>query len=170
MTYVENVLLTGENVIGKAAISWFVFTKPLTMLTAVLIAFLYTEPFFYELSIPYLLLLYIHDLFYYLLIVWVMYELACSIISKTTTEVVITNKRVITKLGWIARNTVEIQLFRVEACQIQQSVVGRILQYGTIVISGAGLGTHPIPFIHQPTLFRKQLLEVLGDSNSLQVE
>lgn len=161
MSYIENVLLADESIISKAEISWFVFAKPLSMLTAGILAFLYTEPFFYELFIPYLLLLYIHDLLYYLLAVWVTYEFVYAIISKTTTEVVVTNKRVITKLGLIARDTVEIQLFRVEACQVQQSIMGRILQYGSIVISGAGLGTHPISFIHQPTLFRKQLLEVL---------
>lgn len=161
MAYVENSLLEDEFIISKAAVSWLVFTKSFIILTTTIIAFIYTYQYILQVSSSYLLLIYIHDALYFSCIMWAICEFTCSLIRKTTTEIVITNKRVITKLGWIARNTIEIQIFRVEACQIKQSVLARILKYGTIVISGAGHSTHTIDYVHRPTLFRKQLMEVL---------
>ncbi|WP_447831013.1 PH domain-containing protein [Aeromonas salmonicida] len=165
MAYVEKALLADEAVVYKASISWFIFVRPLLMMGAGLLVFLYITPDALDLPPPFTLLISVYIFFLnYAVIAWAMYDFAYSLIRKFTTEIALTNKRVITKLGWIARNTVEIQLLRVEACQIQQSVVGRLLQHGTIVISGAGLGTHPIDYIHRPTQFRGHLLKALADN------
>ena len=61
--------------------------------------------------------------------VWIIYS---------TTEIAITNKRIIAKFGFISRSTIEINLPKVESVQVDQSVMGRMLDYGTVVFSGAG--------------------------------
>jgi uncharacterized membrane protein YdbT with pleckstrin-like domain len=55
-----------------------------------------------------------------------------------TTEYAVTNKRIIKKTGLISRKTKEIYLSHVESISIDQGILGRILNFGTIVIIGTG--------------------------------
>lgn len=76
-----------------------------------------------------------------------------------TTEIAITSKRVIAKFGFISRRTIEINLPKIESIQVDQNVLGRILNYGTIVISGAGTPNLSVPGIADPLRFRKHFME-----------
>lgn len=76
-----------------------------------------------------------------------------------STEVAITNRRVIAKFGFIKRNTVEINLDKVEALRVEQGFWGRMLNYGTIFISGAGTSVAPFPHIADPLVFRRKFME-----------
>ena len=60
------------------------------------------------------------------------------IISLLTTEYAITHQRVICKIGLIRRNVEEINLSSIESIIVDQSIIGRLLNYGTIIISGRG--------------------------------
>ena len=83
-------------------------------------------------------------------------------IAHATSEFAITNKRVIIKLGLVSRRTLEMNLNKIESVNVNQTVLGRILGYGTIVIIGTG-GTHePFPNISNPEEFRKKFQEVSG--------
>jgi len=61
-----------------------------------------------------------------------------NLITYLTTEYGITSTRVITKEGLIRRDIEEISLSSIESINVNQSIIGRILNYGTIVISGRG--------------------------------
>ncbi len=76
-----------------------------------------------------------------------------------TTELAFTNKRVIAKFGFISRNTIELNIQKVESIQVQQSVLGRIFNFGTLVISGAGNPQAPILGISEPMAFRRAFME-----------
>lgn len=76
-----------------------------------------------------------------------------------TTELAFTNKRVIAKFGFISRQTIELNLSKVESVQVNQGVFGRIFNFGTLVISGAGNPQAPIPGISDPMAFRRALME-----------
>jgi uncharacterized membrane protein YdbT with pleckstrin-like domain len=79
--------------------------------------------------------------------------------SKTrATEIAITNKRVIAKFGFISRRTVEINLNKVESIQVDQTLLGRIFNFGTVVISGAGNPVAPIPGVSHPLEFRRNFM------------
>lgn len=86
-------------------------------------------------------------------------------VKLNTTELAITNKRVIAKFGLISRQTIEISISKVESIQVHQSILGRILNFGSLVIAGAGNPQEPIPTIANPLGFRKALIEV-QDLNS----
>jgi uncharacterized membrane protein YdbT with pleckstrin-like domain len=75
-----------------------------------------------------------------------------------TTELAVTNRRVIAKFGLIRRDTIEIQVARIESVQVHQSVTGRVLGFGTIVFSGAGTPQVSIPQIADPLGFRKAVV------------
>lgn len=76
-----------------------------------------------------------------------------------TTELAITNKRVVAKFGFISRETVELNINKVESIQVHQSVWGRIFDYGSLVIAGAGTPQAPITGISNPLGFRKAFME-----------
>ncbi len=80
-------------------------------------------------------------------------------ITYQSTELAITNKRVIAKFGFISRHTIEMNLAKVESIQVSQSVLGRIFNYGSLVVSGAGNPQAPIPGISDPMAFRKKAME-----------
>jgi uncharacterized membrane protein YdbT with pleckstrin-like domain len=75
-----------------------------------------------------------------------------------TTELAVTNRRVIAKFGVIRRKAFELNIDRVEAIQIDQGVAGRIFGYGTLRIAGAG-NFDPIPNVRSPMAFKKSVLE-----------
>ena len=82
------------------------------------------------------------------------------LIDKYTDEFGITNKRVIIKTGLIKRNTFEMNLSKIESINVDQSILGRILGYGTIEVIGTG-GTKNIFYkIRQPLKFRKKFQEL----------
>lgn len=76
----------------------------------------------------------------------------------------VTSKRVITKLGLIRRNTIELNHKKVESFHVHQSIIGRIFDYGTIIIIGAGGGKTSIPDIDSPLEFRRQAMAVIDKS------
>jgi uncharacterized membrane protein YdbT with pleckstrin-like domain len=61
-----------------------------------------------------------------------------NLITYFTTEYGITNTRIISKQGLIRRDIEEINLSSIESINVNQSIIGRILNYGTIIISGRG--------------------------------
>ena len=85
-----------------------------------------------------------------------------------TTELAVTNKRIIAKFGFIRRSTVELNLDKVESLQVEQGIIGRIFNYGSIVISGAGNPQAPIPGISKPIEFRSKVFEVQEDGKETQ--
>lgn len=86
--------------------------------------------------------------------------LLVAVVNVLTTELVITNKRVIAKFGLISRKTVELKNSKVESVQVDQSIMGRLLNFGSIVVSGAGGPQAPIPNISAPLQFRSKLNEM----------
>ena len=76
------------------------------------------------------------------------------------TELYITQKFTIAKYGLIRRETIEMLNDKVESIRVNQSILGRILNYGNIIVVGAGGSSSPIRFIAEPLEFRRQLLYV----------
>ena len=76
-----------------------------------------------------------------------------------TTELAVTNKRVIAKFGFISRQTIELNINKVESIQVNQGILGRIFNFGSLVISGAGNPQAPIPGISDPMTFRRVFME-----------
>lgn len=85
-----------------------------------------------------------------LVIAWVRYK---------TTELAITTRRIIVKKGLISRSTVEINLHKVESVMVEQSLFGRLFDFGTLVVSGAGVPQAPVIGVRAPMAFRKAFVE-----------
>jgi uncharacterized membrane protein YdbT with pleckstrin-like domain len=129
VSYIDDSLVEGERVLHSARISWW--------------------SQFGMIVLGLLLLLVVIGLFF-LIAAW---------IRVRSTEVAITNRRVIAKFGFIRRHTVEINLEKVEALRVEQGFFGRMLNFGTIFISGAGTSVAPIVDIADPLVFRRKFME-----------
>jgi len=71
-----------------------------------------------------------------------------------TTEIDVTDRRVVYKRGFIRRHTVEINMDKVESVDVDQSLFGRLFDYGDVVIRGTGAGIEPLRGIDSPLAFR----------------
>jgi uncharacterized membrane protein YdbT with pleckstrin-like domain len=83
-----------------------------------------------------------------------------------STELAVTSKRLIVKHGFIRRSTIEINLNKVESIQVDQELLGRMLNFGTLVISGTGTSHAPIAGIADPMAFRKAFIQVQDNTRS----
>jgi uncharacterized membrane protein YdbT with pleckstrin-like domain len=81
------------------------------------------------------------------------------LLARYSDEFAITNKRIIMKTGLIARRTLELNLSKVESVYVNQSVIGRILGFGDVVIIGTGGTRETFIDIRKPTEFRKKFQE-----------
>jgi uncharacterized membrane protein YdbT with pleckstrin-like domain len=128
--YVEGALTKGEQVVYRAQISvWSL--APLLLIGFVFMA-----------------------LYGFGILFWI-----AAAIKYFTTELAITNKRVIAKFGLIRRSTIEINLQKIESIQVHQSILGRIFNFGSVVVSGAGNPRAVIPNISKPLQFRRAFLD-----------
>lgn len=75
-----------------------------------------------------------------------------------TTELAITNKRVIAKTGLIQRRTMEMFLEKIESIQVDQSVFGRMFNFGSVIISGTGVHSAPFKSISDPLALRRNFM------------
>ena len=129
-SYVDSVLISGETVLHRGHVSLW--------------------PHAWKIVLGIVLLPLFGLGLVFLAWVWILYQ---------TTELAITNKRIIAKFGFISRSTIEINLPKVESVQVDQGVMGRVLDYGTIIVAGAGTPNLSIPGAADPLEFRKHFME-----------
>jgi uncharacterized membrane protein YdbT with pleckstrin-like domain len=129
-SYVESALTKGEQVMYQGKVSiWSL--APLFLLGLLFLAF-----------------------YGFGLLFWI-----AAAIRYFTTELAITNKRVIAKFGLISRSTIEINIQKIESIQVNQGILGRIFNFGSIVVAGAGSPQAPVPGISSPLQFRRAFID-----------
>jgi len=84
-----------------------------------------------------------------------------ALLIRQTTEFAITNRRVIAKTGFINRHTLEMLLQKVESISVNQDMLGRILNYGSLTVTGTGGTRERFTAIAQPLVVRKQINQIL---------
>lgn len=83
------------------------------------------------------------------------YYALLAFLTYISSEYSVTNKRVLMKTGLIARSSLEVILQRIESIHVEQSMTGRILDYGTVIICGTGGSKDIFYFIPKPLNFRR---------------
>lgn len=84
-------------------------------------------------------------------------SLSINWIRKHTTEIVVTEKRVLLKTGLLSRKTFEMNMNRVESVDVTQSIMGRIFDYGAVLVRGTGAGAEPFKKIAAPLDLRNSI-------------
>jgi uncharacterized membrane protein YdbT with pleckstrin-like domain len=72
----------------------------------------------------------------------------------------ITNKRLIIKTGILSRKTLELNLSKIESVNVNQSLLGRMLGYGSIGVIGTGGTKEYFVSIKNPLEFRRKFQEL----------
>ncbi|MBX9586072.1 MAG: PH domain-containing protein [Gammaproteobacteria bacterium] len=136
-SYIDQSLLPGETVVYRTHPHWIIFTPTIIWVVVMLLSLLILPDFqFGKMALfsnrPFYLI------FAFIALCGATVNGVVAYIQYRTSEYGITNKRVIVKVGFIQRATLEILLPRIESIQVVQSVSGRLLDYGTIIIAGTG--------------------------------
>ena len=93
-------------------------------------------------------------------------DLIISFIRYISSEFAVTSKRIIIKKGFIKRKTWELLLSKVETIQVDQGIIGRILRFGTITVSGTGGASEPEKRVRRPLEFRMKAQEQIEKTQS----
>ena len=84
-----------------------------------------------------------------------------AIIVMFTTEFAVTNRRVIAKTGFIRRHTLEMLLPKIESVSVNQNVLGRLLNFGTVTVTGTGGTKESFRAIVEPIGVRKKINQII---------
>ncbi|MGD0022133.1 MAG: PH domain-containing protein [Smithellaceae bacterium] len=147
MSYIEQNLMNGESIVYESKLHWVIFLRPAMCFIVAIIFFSsgsHVEPF--------------GGLF---VLIGIVIGIA-SFINYKTSEFGITNKRVIVKVGFIHRNSIEVLLNKIEGIQVNQGILGRILGFGSITITGTGGTKDPFHKIEAPLEFRRKAQEQIA--------
>jgi len=160
MGYVDDNLISGEEVTYRARLHWKVMIWPGLLTAALLIVA--ALAFRQGLSDPET-----SNVFYIagaILVIFAVITILKLWITVSSAEFAVTNKRVILKTGFIQKKTAEIFLAKIESVSVDQTITGRVFGYGTIVIRGTGGSLEPFSDISKPLEFRRQIQEQIGRS------
>jgi uncharacterized membrane protein YdbT with pleckstrin-like domain len=145
MKYIDKVLQPGEKIVFSCTLSWAVYL-PSIMLWLVALLLLVAGAALQPSA------------------AWLWSSLAAAVLAavstvrawfrRWTTEIDVTDRRVVYKRGFIRRHTVEMNMDKVESVDVDQSLLGRVFDYGDIVIRGTGAGIEPLRGIDSPLAFR----------------
>lgn len=151
MSYIKRNLQPGESVVYETKIHWIVYGRAIVaaILTAIACYF-WLHPWRPEMAVVFegvaVLFLFIT------LLEWLR-----GLIRRMATELAITDRRIIVKSGIIRRRTYEMNRSKVELVAVVQGIVGRLLDYGSIIIKGTGGGLEPLYGIDRPLAFRNHV-------------
>jgi uncharacterized membrane protein YdbT with pleckstrin-like domain len=147
MSYISNNLMNGENLLYSAKLHWVIFLWPAVWFIVAIIFFCGGSNYAIAGGI----------LIFVALLTGIV-----AFVNYSTSEFGITTKRVIVKVGLIRRISIEVLLNKVEGIQVNQGILGRILGYGSITVSGTGGTKDPFHKISDPLAFRRKAQEQIS--------
>lgn len=143
MSYVSDSLGPGEEIIHEATIHWIVYLWPMVAVVVGIAAAVFAWPYgVAPLGLASL----------WLLVAWFM---------SRTTELAVTSRKVVAKWGFIARSTIEQRLEKVDSVAVDQTFLGRVLNFGNVTVHGTGINATPIKMIADPLAFRRKVEQAI---------
>jgi uncharacterized membrane protein YdbT with pleckstrin-like domain len=152
MRYVTRVLQPGETVVYETSLHWLIYLRAILALIVcgVLTGGAVATAGSQKLSLA----LWIAAAIFLLLALSAGLR---AFVRRTTTELAVTDHRVIYKTGLLSRHTLEMNRSKVESVDVNQTILGRILGYGTIIVRGTGGSLEPMRRIADPLTFRSHI-------------
>jgi len=144
MSYLDDHLLAGERIAYRAHVHWSIFATAIVVVTLGLVLAIVLrvyQPDYWPAGAA-------------LAGIGLLLAIGPAI-RYASSEFAVTDKRVVAKLGFIERESLETLLSKIEAIGVDQGIVGRMLGYGTITITGTGGTEESFPRIADPLEFRR---------------
>jgi uncharacterized membrane protein YdbT with pleckstrin-like domain len=149
--YVDKVLQPGERILYRASLNWILYAPGVSLWVVALALYLFPSIGGLATFLNWCaLLVFLGGLF----------VIARAWFEWWTTEIAVTDRRVIYKTGFISRKTTEMHMDKVESVDVDQSVLGRILDYGNVMVRGTGSGLSPIKNVDAPLELRNHITGV----------
>ena len=158
MSYVEQSLGEGEVVRHVAHKHWVIFVAPVSQLVVGLVLIWIG----YKIGDLRLRLDWLMRVLGFIILVFGALHLLGAWLTRVTTELAVTNRKVIGKWGLISRRTIEQRLDKVDSIEVEQTILGRILGYGTVEVRGSGVSMTPLRMIGGPLTFRRRAEDALN--------
>jgi uncharacterized membrane protein YdbT with pleckstrin-like domain len=144
MSYVDKILEPGEAVRYRTTLSWTVYANGMCVGLAALIAayggFKFAVSWFQLLAAALALI--------------AAFALGFAYLKRASTEIAVTDRRIIFKRGLIRRHTVEMNMQKVESVDVDQTLLGRLFNYGDVTVRGVGSSFERLDFIDAPLKLR----------------
>ncbi|MBN9486494.1 MAG: PH domain-containing protein [Alphaproteobacteria bacterium] len=150
MSYVNSVLQPGETIKAIGKLHWIIFIRAFVLLVAGIVLLIYASSMTTQLG------------FALRMVGWAVLALALlaalqAWFMQSITELAITDRRVIYKRGFLSRRTIEMNMAKVETVDVQQSIFGRLLGFGTIRVRGTGQGIENLTGVAAPIALRNAI-------------
>jgi uncharacterized membrane protein YdbT with pleckstrin-like domain len=154
MAYVDKILQPGESVRHHAYLHWLIYFPAFlpALLALAVVVLVILEIGAIDQTWRQVLLIGAA-----LLALFALYKGLGAWVERFSTELVITDRRIIYKRGLIRRYTAEINMDKVETVLVEQGILGRLFNFGTITVRGTGGGLEPLPKIENPLAFRNHV-------------
>ena len=149
MGYLDKVLQPGEKILHRTTLSWTLYLPGFLLLLVAVVAFSVADDLLPSQLWAFGLLIVIG--------VPALALIARAWFRRWVTEIAVTNLRVILKRGFIRRHTIEMNMDKVESVDVDQSLLGRLFNYGDITVRGVGSGFEPLRMVDDPLTFRAQV-------------
>jgi uncharacterized membrane protein YdbT with pleckstrin-like domain len=158
MNYIQSNLVPGETVIYQTRLHWIVMLGHLVVGCLLF-------------ALPGALLLYhalsqrgiesstvrIMEIAGTVMLICGIVAILIGMVRRNATEMAVTSRRVVIKVGLVSRTTIEMLLNKVESIEVNETTFGRVLGYGTIVVIGTGGTTEPFRKVAHPLEFRSKV-------------
>ena len=149
MSYLQKVLEPNERILYQTTVSWTLYIPSLLVLLVAIAVYVASSLVLTSKTVV--------DVLTLIPALLALALLAKAWFHRWTTEIAITNRRIILKRGFIRRHTIEINMDKVESVDVDQSLLGRLLNYGDVIVRGTGEGLEPLHMIDSPLKFRSEV-------------
>lgn len=148
MSYIDRNLISGERVVYRTRLHWLLFALPVLFIVVVLLplAWFLANGSRQDLA--------------WLPIALGVAALLAAVVKRQSSDFAVTNKRVMMKTGVLATRSIELLLGKIEAIAVNQGLLGRMLGYGDIVVTGSGGTREAFSNIQGPLEFRRAVQSV----------
>ncbi len=139
VSYLKQVLQPGETVRYEGSVHWIIYFPAVAFALLGAVATIFGPPGWIAAAFLFLVAL------GFALHAW---------FRRWTTEIAVTDRRVIWSRGFISRKSVEVHMDKIESVDVDQSVLGRLVDYGTVTVNGTGTTMETLPLVERPFAFR----------------
>ncbi|MBS0521186.1 MAG: PH domain-containing protein [Proteobacteria bacterium] len=151
MIYVNSILQPGETVRVIGRLHWIVYGRAIALLAAGIVLLIYAQTLAPQIARP------VGWIGWGVVVLAALAALQAWFV-RWTTELAITSTRVVYKRGFLRRYTVEMNMDKVETVNVEQSLTGRLLDYGSIRVLGSGQGIEHLDRIATPIRLRNAII------------
>ena len=162
MGYIDKNLIDGENVVYEARLHWVLFIRP-ALLSLIFLTIATALFYFASDSINSDGELWMRRIGGVSIVLAIL-PLVVGVFRRSAREYAVTNKRVVMQNGVMGRMTEEVFLNKIESIGVDQSVMGRMLGFGTVTIRGTGGSFGPFERVSAPLELRRQIQEQIAKS------